>query len=94
LNANLKKDGHVATKRKHDSVSLTLNRDVALVLFDFLARTADEEGGEPLQDALLHKAELAALLELLSGLEEMLEEPFASDYTRMVEAARGRVAPA
>jgi hypothetical protein len=83
-----------AKNKKRDTVSLTLDRDVALVLFDFLARTADEEGGEPLQDALLHKAELAALLELLAGLEEMLEEPFASDYTRLVEAARDRVAPA
>jgi hypothetical protein len=81
-------------RKKSDTVSLTLDRDVALVLFDFLARTADEEEGEPLRDALLHKAELAALLELLAGLEEMLEEPFASDYTRLVEAARGRVAPA
>ncbi|MDQ2082480.1 hypothetical protein RA307_20020 [Xanthobacteraceae bacterium Astr-EGSB] len=78
-------------RKKSDTVSLTLDRDVALVLFDFLARTADEEEGEPLQDALLHKAELAALLELFAGLEEMLEEPFAADYTRLVDAARDRV---
>ena len=84
----------MTTKKKHDTVSLTLDRDVALVLFDFLARTADEEEGEPLRDALLHKAELAALLELLSGLEERLEEPFASDYTRLVDAARDRVVDA
>ena len=44
-----------------------------------------------MQDALLHKAELAALLELLSGLEETLEEPFATDYTRLVNAARDRI---
>jgi hypothetical protein len=81
-------------KKKSDTVSLTLDRDVALVLFDFLARTADEEGGEPLQEALLYKAELVALLDLLAGLEETLEEPFARDYTRLVETARGRVAPA
>lgn len=72
-------------------VSLTLDRDVALIVFDFLARTADEEGGEPLQDALLHKAELPALLDLLAALEERLEEPFASNYERKVEAARKRV---
>jgi hypothetical protein len=72
-------------------VKLTLDRDVALVVFDFLARTADEEDGEPLLDALLHKAELPALLDLLAALEETLEEPFASDYARKVEAARDRV---
>jgi hypothetical protein len=81
-------------RKKSDTVSLTLDHDVALVLFDFLARTADEEEGEPLQDALLHKAELAALLELLAGLEETLEEPFAADYTRLVDAARDRVVDA
>jgi hypothetical protein len=74
-----------------DVVSLALDRDVALVVFDFLARTADEEGGEMLQDALLHKAELPALLDLLAVLEERLEEPFASNYERKVEAARERV---
>jgi hypothetical protein len=73
-------------------VSLTLDRDVALVVFDFLARAADEEGGEPLQEALLYKAELPALLDLLAALEERLDEPFASNYERKVEAARGRVA--
>jgi hypothetical protein len=72
-------------------VKLTLDRDVALVVFDFLARAADEEGGEPLQDALLHKAELPALLDLLAVLEERLEEPFASDYARKVEAARDSI---
>jgi hypothetical protein len=72
-------------------VSLTLDRDVALVVFDFLARAADEEGGEPLQEALLHKAELPALLDLLAALEDTLEEPFASDYGRKIEAARDSV---
>ncbi len=72
-------------------VSLTLDRDVALVVFDFLARAADEEAGEPLGPALLHKTELPALLELLAALEDMLEEPFAADYARKVEAARRRL---
>ena len=83
-----------AKKKNSDTVSLTLHRDVALVLFDFLARTADEEGGDPLQEAILHKAELTALLDLLAGLEETLEEPFASDYTRLVDQARDRIAAA
>ena len=77
---------------KDDVVSLTLDRDVALVVFDFLARAADEEGGEFLHDALSHEAELPALLDLLVGLEAMLDEPFASDYARRLERARERIA--
>lgn len=30
-----------------DQLNVTLDRSVALVLFDFLSRTADEEEGEP-----------------------------------------------
>ena len=48
--------------------------------------------GEFLQEALLHEAELPALLELLVGLEAMLDEPFAADYARRLERARERVA--
>jgi hypothetical protein len=77
--------------KKDDVVKFALDRDVALVLFDFIARTADEESGEPLQEALLHRAELPALLELLAVLEDKLEEPFAPDYERKVDAARDRV---
>lgn len=77
--------------KKPAVVSLSLDRDVALVLFDFLARAADEERGELLQDALLHNAELPALLDLLSVLEEGLQEPFARDYERKVASARERV---
>ena len=36
-------------------VTIALDRSVALVLFDFLSRTADEEEGEPLNDALQHR---------------------------------------
>ena len=44
-----------------DQVHVAFDRSVALVLFDFLSRTADEEEGEPLNEALAHKAELPAL---------------------------------
>jgi hypothetical protein len=77
--------------KKPAVVSLSLDRDVALVVFDFLARAADEERGELLKDALLYNAELPALLDLLALLEEKLEEPFARDYERKAAAARERV---
>jgi hypothetical protein len=74
-----------------DQVQVTLDRSVALVLFDFLSRTADEDGGDPLNEALLHKAELPALWAILAALEEVLTEPMAADYGAKVKAARADV---
>jgi len=74
-----------------NDITVSLDRAVALVLFDFLSRTEDEEGGEPLNDALQHKAELPALWATLSALEEVLTEPMAADYGARVKAARADV---
>ena len=74
-----------------DHVNVTLDRSVALVLFDFLARTADEEEGETLAEALQHKAELPALWATLAALESVLTEPFAADYSSHVKRARATV---
>jgi hypothetical protein len=74
-----------------DDVKVTLDRSVALVLFDFLARTADEEDGEPLAEALQHKAELPALWATLAALENVLPEPFEADYSAQIKAARAKV---
>ncbi len=71
-----------------ETVTLTLDRSVALVLFDFLARTADEEDGEPLREALGDPSELPALWSLLADLEETLAEPFADDYAKRLAQAR------
>jgi hypothetical protein len=68
-----------------------LDRSVALVLFDFLSRTADEEQGEPLTEALVHKAELPALWATLAALEDTLTEPMTADYGARVKAARADV---
>jgi hypothetical protein len=72
-------------------VTIMLDRSVALVLFDFLSRTTDEEEGEPLNGALQHKSELPALWATLSALEEVLTEPLAADYGARVKAARADV---
>jgi hypothetical protein len=71
-----------------ETVTLTLDRSVALVLFDFLARTTDEEDGEPLREALSDPSELPALWSLLADLEETLAEPFAADYAKRLAQAR------
>ena len=72
-------------------VTIMLDRSVALVLFDFLSRTTDEEDGEPLNEALQHKAELPALWATLSALEDVLTEPLAADYGARVKAAQADV---
>ena len=74
-----------------EETTIKLDRSVALVLFDFLSRTTDEEDGEPLNEALQHKAELPALWATLAALEEVLTEPFAADYSARVKAARAEV---
>lgn len=75
-----------------DNVLVTLDRSVALVLFDFLARNADEEDGETLAEALQHPAELPALWAALAALESVLTEPFATDYGTAIRKAREKVA--
>ncbi len=71
-----------------DRIRLDLDRSVALVVFEFLARTSDELDGAPLHDAIEHPAELPALWALVNALEDVLPEPFQRDYTRQVERAR------
>ena len=72
-------------------VQVTLDRSVALVLFEFLSRTTDEEDGEPLAEALQFKSELPALWATLAALEEAMTEPFDVDYSALLKAARAEV---
>jgi hypothetical protein len=78
-------------RKAAETVTLTLDRSVALVLFEFLSRTADEDDGETLAEALESEAELPAMFSLLSELEEVLTEPFADDYRALVDTARNDV---
>jgi hypothetical protein len=82
--------------RKKTSAELTstivLDRAVALVLFEFLSRTTDEEGGEPLTPALADPAELPALWALMAALEEVMTEPLDDDYRALLAEARAKVA--
>jgi hypothetical protein len=77
--------------KSDDTVTLTLDRSVALVLFDFLSRTTDEDEGELLADAIESKAELPAMWSLLAELDEVLTEPLDDDYRDKVDQARERV---
>lgn len=74
-----------------EPIALELDRALALVLFEFLARVADEQDGEPLAAALAHDAELPALWALLAHLEDHLDETFADDYRDKINQAREAV---
>ena len=69
-----------------DDVKLTLTRDEALGLFDWLGRI-HEHGGVAFED----QAEQRALWNLEASLEAILAEPFAADYEAIVKAARDRL---
>ena len=70
-------------------VKIALPSDVALVLFEWIERQADDEWAQ-LSDA--HSGELGALTVLAGALQSKLVEPFKAEYVEIVEAARQRLA--
>lgn len=70
-----------------DYVSLSLKRDLALVLFDWLARTTAL--GRPADFA--DQAEQRVLWDLESVLESLLPEVLQDDYSEQMGKARDRV---
>jgi hypothetical protein len=69
-----------------DEVVLSLSRDEALVLFEWLARL-DSTNSFTCED----HAEEVVLWTLHGRLEKVLAEPFSPQYTEMLNAARQRV---
>lgn len=75
------------------TVELTLHREEALALFEFLAREIDDAYAGRLKPLCRHDGELWALSGLQAKLERMLPEPFATDYAvRLAAALDGLVA--
>lgn len=70
-----------------DKVLLELSRDEALVLEGLFARFEQENSL-----ALKHNAEFIALSQIAGQIEKALAEPFQSNYTVLLDAARSRVA--
>jgi hypothetical protein len=70
-------------------MTVTLDADEALVLFELLARWRDKY---PVWE-LVHPAEENALSAVLCLLEKQLEEPFRPDYLELVSSAQERLAP-
>lgn len=69
-----------------NSVALNLSRAEALVLFEFLARTSQDES----RVATCH-AERIVLWNVEALLEAVLTEPLGRDYEAVVAAARQEI---
>lgn len=69
-----------------DNISLTLTRDEALVLFEFVSRFSDTD-----KLSIVDQAEERALWNLTCVLEKVLSEPFGADYEEVVRRARERL---
>ena len=71
-----------------DPVILDLDKEEALVLFDFLSRELEERKAERLGAVFEHPAEFWAFNAMLCYLEAKLAEPFRADYAALVDDAR------
>ncbi|TQJ21942.1 hypothetical protein FBZ33_2175 [Micromonospora sp. A202] len=72
-----------------DEMVLRLNRDEALVLFEWLYRT--DETTNDFADLVEDQAEQRVLWNLTCLLERELVEPFSPQYAELVEQARARL---
>jgi hypothetical protein len=68
-------------------IVVRLSHDEALVLFEWLHRSEDQETLSPFE----HQAEQVALWNLSALLERALAEPFDPDYRQLVNDARDRL---
>ncbi len=69
------------------SLNLTISKDEALVLFDFLARFNEAEYSDVFED----QAEQKTLWILEGQLERQLVEPFKHDYKDIIKKARNKI---
>ena len=65
------------------NLNLTLSKDEALVLFEFLSRFSDEENLE-----IKDRSEEHVLWNLQGQLEKLLSEPFSKEYSSLLQKAR------
>lgn len=74
-----------------DTVTITLNRDEAIVLHEWLARVVDDENAEGIEETLEDDAEVWALDAVLILLERALDEPLSENFERILKGARKRL---
>lgn len=70
-----------------DEIEIKLNKDEALVLFDFLSRFNKSDRNEIFED----QAEQKTLWLLEGQLEKQLVEPFMPDYKDIINKARNKI---
>ena len=73
--------------KQTDEIAIKLNKDEALVLFEFLSRINDKELKEIFKD----QAEQKILWILEGQLEKHLVEPFKPDYKDIIKEARNKI---
>ncbi len=73
--------------KQTEETTIKLNKDEALVLFEFLSRINDKELKEIFED----QAEQKILWNLEGQLEKQLVEPFKPDYKDIIKEARNRI---
>lgn len=71
-----------------ETVTLTLSREEALVLHEWLARVVDDENGEGIAETVEDDAEVWALNAVYVALERELEEPYAETFEKLLKSAR------
>lgn len=73
--------------KQTNEITIKLNKDEALVLFEFLSRINDKELKEIFEDQTEQK-----ILWVLEGqLEKQLVEPFKPDYKNIIREARNKI---
>lgn len=73
--------------KQSDETTIKLNKNEALVLFEFLSRINDKELKEIFED----QAEQKILWILEGQLEKQLVEPFKPDYNDIIREARNKI---
>ncbi|WP_332022075.1 hypothetical protein [Kaistella sp.] len=73
--------------KQTDEITIKLDKDEAIVLFEFLSRINDKELKEIFED----QAEQKALWILEGQLEKQLVEPFKPEYKDIVKEARNKL---
>lgn len=72
---------------ENNEITIRLNKDVALVLFEFLSRFNENDNKEIFQD----QAEQKTFWVVEGQLEKILSEPFMPNYQDIIREARNRI---
>lgn len=70
----------------NEKIQIEISKDEAIVLFEFLSRFSEEEILQ-IED----QSEARVLWNILCDLEKILVEPFAINYTEILQKSRDKV---